>query len=104
MGAHGNNESTFGMSSALAYQILPGIVVGADLWYLQHYAGIGFNTFTGDAVYLGPTFYRHIAPKVLMTAAWEMQIAGHEAGAAPGDLDLTDFSRARARMLFEFEF
>jgi hypothetical protein len=26
----------------------------ADLWYLQHHSGVGFNTFTGDAVFLGP--------------------------------------------------
>jgi hypothetical protein len=39
-----------------------------------------------------------------MSAAWETQIAGHEVGAAPGNLDLTDFSHARARLLFEFEF
>jgi hypothetical protein len=46
----------------------------------------------------------HIAHHVLMSAAWETQIAGHEVGAAPGNLDLTDFSHARARLLFEFEF
>jgi hypothetical protein len=98
------NESTWGISSALAYQIVPRVVVGADLWYLQHYEGVGFNTFTGDAVYLGPTFYWHIAHHVLMSAAWEAQIAGHEVGATPGNLDLTDFSHSRARLLFEFEF
>jgi hypothetical protein len=38
-----------------------------------------------------------------MSAAWEAQIAGHEAG-VPGTLDLTDFSHHRARLLFEFEF
>jgi hypothetical protein len=99
-----DNESTWGISSALAYQIIPRAVVGIDLWYLQHYEGVGFNTFTGDAVYLGPTFYWHIAHHVLMSAAWETQIAGHEVGATPGNLDLTDFSHARARLLFEFEF
>ncbi len=50
------NESTFGASSALAFQIIPNVVIGADLWYLRHYEGLGFNSFTGDAVYLGPTF------------------------------------------------
>jgi hypothetical protein len=99
-----DKESTWGISSALAYQIIPKVVVGADLWYLQHYEGIGFNTFTGDAIYLGPTFYWQIAPKVLMSAAWETQVAGHEVGAMAGNLDLTDFSRQRARLLFEFEF
>src|SRR5262249_46485484 len=58
------NESTLGISSALAYQIVPNVVIGADLWYLRHYDGAAFNSFTGDVVYLGPTFYWKIAPKV----------------------------------------
>ena len=97
------NESTFGISSALAYQIVPNVVVGADLWYLRHYDGAASNSFTGDAVYLGPTFYWKIAPKVLMSAAWETQITGHEPGVS-ARLDFTDFSRQRARLLLEFEF
>jgi hypothetical protein len=97
------NESTFGISSALAYQIVPNVVIGADLWYLRHYDGAAFNSFTGDAVYLGPTFYWKIAPKVLMSAAWETQITGHEPGISSA-LDLTDFSHHRARLLLEFEF
>jgi hypothetical protein len=70
---------------------------------LRHYDGALFNSFTGDAVYLGPTLYWKIAPKVLMSAAWEAQIAGREAGVTFA-LDLTDFSRQRARLLLEFEF
>ena len=97
-------ESTWGVSAALAYQIVPKVVIGADLWYLQHYEGLAFNTFTGDAVYLGPTLYWQIASKVLVSAAFETQIAGHEVGATPANLDLTDFSRMRSRLLFEFEF
>jgi len=99
-----DKESTFGVSSALAFQIIPKVVVGADLWYLRHYDGVTFNAFTGDAVYLGPTFYWQVASKVLMSAAWEYQIAGHEVGVMPATLDLTDFSRERARLLLEFEF
>jgi hypothetical protein len=98
-----SKESTFGVSSALAYQVVPNVVVGADLWYLRHYDGATFNSFTGDAVYLGPTSYWKIAPKVLMSATWQAQIAGHEAGIS-STLDLTDFSRSRARLLLEFEF
>jgi len=41
-----NNESTFGVSSALALQIIPNVVIGADLWYLSHYRGVAFNSFT----------------------------------------------------------
>jgi hypothetical protein len=98
-----SRESTLGVSSALAFQIIPNVVIGADLWYLRHYDGALFNSFTGDAVYLGPTFYWKIAPKVLISAAWQAQIAGREAGVTSA-LDLTDFSRQRARLLLEFEF
>ena len=97
-------EFTWGVSAALAYQIVPKVVIGADLWYLQHYEGLAFKTFTGDAVYLGPTVYWQIARKVLVSAAFEAQIAGHEVGTTPANLDLTDFSRMRAHLLFEFEF
>jgi hypothetical protein len=41
---------------------------------------------------------------MLMSAAWEAQIAGREVGMMPATLDLVDFSRERARLLFEFEF
>jgi hypothetical protein len=97
------NESTFGASSALAFQIIPNVVIGADLWYLRHYQGLGFNSYTGDAVYVGPTFFWKISSKVLMSASWEAQVAGHEVSVASA-FDLTDFSRQRARLLLEFEF
>ena len=98
-----SSEATLGVSSALAFQVIPNVVVGADLWYFAHYNGVGFNSFTGDAVYLGPTFFWNIAPKVLLSAAYEFQVAGHEPGVIPA-FDLTDFSRQRARLLLEFEF
>lgn len=98
-----SSEATLGASSALALQVIPNVVVGADLWYLAHFNGSGFNSFTGDSVYLGPTFFWNIAPKVLLSAAYEFQVAGHEPGVIPA-LDLTDFSRQRARLLLEFEF
>ena len=96
-------ESTLGASSALAFQIVPNYVIGADLWYLRHFDGAAVNSFTGDAVYLGPTFFWQIRSKVLMSASWQTQIAGREIGVA-SPLDLTDFSRQRAMLLLEFEF
>lgn len=98
------DESTLGGSAALALRITPNVIVGADLWYLRHYDGATFGAFTGDAVYLGPTIYWHIKRHMLMSAAWETQVAGSEVGAPPLNLDLTDFSRNRAKLLFEIEF
>lgn len=97
------NELTFGASAALAFQVIPDVVVGADLWYLRHYEGLGFNSFTGDSIFLGPTFFWKISAKVLMSASWEAQVAGREVGVASA-FDLTDFFRQRARLLLEFEF
>ena len=97
------DEATVGTSAALAFQVVPNVVIGADLWYLRHYDGMAFGTFTGDAVYLGPTLFWKISSKMLMSAAWETQVAGREAGVTSA-LDLADFSRQRARVLFEFEF
>ena len=96
-------ESTLGVSSALAFQVIPNVVIGADLWYLRHYEGAALGSFTGDAVYLGPTFFWKISPKTLISASWEAQIAGREIG-GPSPLNLADFSRQRARLLLEFEF
>ena len=96
-------ESIFGVSSALAFQVIPNVVIGADVWYLRHYEGVALNSFSGDAVYVGPTFYWKIGPKTLVSASWEAQVAGREIdGISP--LNLADFSRQRARLLFEFEF
>jgi hypothetical protein len=79
------------------------VVIGVDLWYLRHYEGLAFGSFTGDAVYPGPTFFWKIGPKTLVSASYEAQITGRQIGGA-SPLNLTDFSRQRARLLFEFEF
>jgi hypothetical protein len=77
------------------------------MWYLRHYDGLSFNTFTGDAVYvvvyLGPTSDYQIVLKMLVSAAWAFHVVGREPGVLPA-LGLTDFSRQRARLLLEFEF
>ena len=98
-----DKESSFGVSTALSFQVVPNVVIGAELWYLRHYDGIAFNTFTGDAVYVGPTLFIRLAPKVLVSAALNTQVAGHEVGLG-SQLNLTDFSHHRAKLLFEFEF
>ena len=96
-------ESTLGFSGAIAFRPVPPLLVGAEIWYLRHYDGIAFTSFTGEAVYLGPTLYLQLNRKAFVTAAWNVQIAGREAGAA-GALDLADFSRHRAKLKLAVEF
>jgi hypothetical protein len=97
-----DQESTLGQSLALAYRVRPDVTIGVEAWYLRHYDGIFFNSFTGDTVYVGPTLYVQLATKAFMTAAWNSQIAGHEVGVGP--FDLADFSRHRAKVKFAYEF
>jgi hypothetical protein len=96
-------ESTLGQSLAIAYRIRPDVTIGAEAWYLRHYDGLWFNTFTGDAVFVGPTLYVQLSRKTFMTAAWNTQVAGHEVGVSDR-LDLADFSRHRAKVKFAVEF
>jgi hypothetical protein len=97
-------ESKGGVSAALAYRIVPSVFIGAEVWYLRHYDGAWFNTFTGDAVYVGPTLFVQIAPKVFMKAAWNTQVWGREVDNPGVPLNLEEFSRHRAKFKVAFEF
>ena len=39
-------EGTLGLSSALAFQVVPNVVIGADLRYLLHYESLATGAFT----------------------------------------------------------
>ena len=77
--------------------------VDAEVWYLRHYEGVWFNTYTGDAVFVGPTIYVQIASKMFMTAAWNSQVAGYEVDGS-SSLNLAEFSRQRAKLKLVVEF
>lgn len=100
-----DKESTFGLSTAVAYRVTPRVTLGAEAWYLRHYDGAWFNALTGDAVFVGPTLYVQITPKMFMTAAWNTQIAGREISDVGSlNLNLAEFSRQRAKLKYAIEF
>ncbi len=103
-GAGWEMESKGGVSAALAYRIVPSVFIGAEAWYLRHYDGAWFNTFTGDVVYVGPTLFVQIAPKVFMKAAWNTQVWGREVDNPGVPLNLEEFSRHRAKLKVAVEF
>ena len=103
IGAGWEKESTGGISGAISYRIIPAIFVGAELWYLRHYDGIWFNTYTGDALYLGPTLYVQLSRKAFMTAAWNTQVRGHDIDIPGSTLNLAEFSRHRAKLKLAVE-
>jgi len=104
VGAGWAMESKGGGSLALAYRILPPILIGVDAWYLRHYDGAWFNTFTGDAIYVGPTLFMQLNPKAFITAAWEVQVHGSDVDDPNAKLNLSEFSRQRAKLKLAVEF
>jgi hypothetical protein len=97
------NGSKVGLAGALAVQVAPTAAVGAELRYLRAYAGLTPQDFQGEAVYVGPTLFWHFAPNGWLSAAWNVQVAGHEAGNA-ARLDLAHFERHQARLKIGFGF
>lgn len=96
-------ESTASISGALSYVLAPSVTVGGEIWYMRHYQSIALANFTGDAVFAGPTLYVKINDKAFISAAWNVQFAGHEVG-VPGSLDLADFARQRVKFKINVAF
>ncbi len=84
-------------SAALSYRLTPPLMLGLEADYDRAYAGLGLRSFSGQAVYLGPTFHYQISDKVDLSAAVL-------AKAAVGRLDLDDFPRQLAKLRLEIDF
>lgn len=92
-------EATLGTSTALMARVRSGVFVGGEARYLRRYAGIGLNTLTGHALFLGPTVYAKLSQHSWIAASWSIQVAGRSADGL-GPLDLVNFERHHARLLF----
>lgn len=97
------NSSGLGLSAALAYRVTPKLAVGAAIEYDRAYDGLAFQTFLGQAFYVGSTLQINFTQKILLAAAFMAQVAGHAVD-DPRALDLTNFSQYRANLKLEFEF
>jgi hypothetical protein len=97
------HTSELGLSAAITMQVRPGVLIGAEARYMRSFDGLGLDRFTGNALFVGPTFYARFSEKTWMSAAWSAQIAGH-AHNEIGSLDLTNFERYRALLRFGYNF
>jgi hypothetical protein len=104
VGAGWAMESKGGVSGALAFRIVPQVLIGAEVWYLRHYDGAWFNIYTGDATFVGPTLFIQLSPKIFVAAAWNMQVRGSEVDDPTAKLNLAEFSRQRAKLKVAVEF
>jgi hypothetical protein len=96
-------ESTVGASLGVMAQLRPGLFVGGEARYLRKYQGIGLDEFVGEALFVGPTAYLQLSERSRLTATWSLQAWGRSARSSSA-LDLVDFERHQARLVFGVNF
>jgi hypothetical protein len=96
-------ESTAGVAIGVMAQVGSGIFVGGEARYLRKYDGAALDAFAGQGFFIGPTIYAKLSEKAWIAAAWSAQVAG-QATSSPGGLDLVNFERRQARLLFGVNF
>jgi hypothetical protein len=98
-----SQESTAGVAFAVMGQVHSGIFIGGEARYLRQYDGFGLDSLAGQGFFVGPTVYFKLSERAWMTIAWSAQVAG-QATAVAGSLDLVNFERRQARILFGVNF
>ncbi len=96
-------ESTAGVAAAVMTQLRPGFLIGGEVRYLRKYNGAGLDELAGQALFAGPTAYWQLSERSRLTVAWNPQLWGRPAGAA-ATLDLVNFERHQARVIFGVNF
>jgi hypothetical protein len=99
-----SQESTAGVALAVMAQVRSGIFVGGEARYLRKYEGPGLDALAGQGFFIGPTIYFKLSEKAWITAAWSAQAAGQATASSAGALDLVNFERHQARVLFGVNF
>jgi hypothetical protein len=84
-------------------QMRPDFFLGGEARYLRKYEGIGLQEFAGHALFVGPTAYFKLSESSRLTLAWSFQAWGRSAQSMPA-LDLIDFERHQARLVFGVNF
>jgi hypothetical protein len=99
------NSTLFGATGALSWRLAPQITVGGELEYYAAWRSFHFTDPVGTGVYLGPTFFFRVSPKLFFAGGWSAQIAGRPAQSGLlADYNRTEFSRQRARLTFGVAF
>lgn len=96
-------SSTIGAAFAGMVRVRPNVLLGGELRYFRQYEGIGLGEFAGQALFIGPTAYFQLSERSRLTMSWSMQAWGRPAGSS-GNLDLVNFERHQARLVFGVNF
>ena len=98
-----SQQSIAGVAMGVMAQVKSGIFVGGEARYLRQYDGFGLDTLAGQGFFIGPTIYFKLSDRAWIAAAWSAQVAG-QATTVAGSLDLVNFERRQARLLFGVSF
>lgn len=100
------DTSVLRLGAALSWQLVDGFYVGADLNHYRRYSTSFFGSELGNATFAGPNFYWQATPKLAVTAAYNVQLAGKVTGfgGAPGNLDLANFNQHMFKMKLAYSF
>ena len=101
--AETEREATVGAAFAVMAQFRPGILLGGEARYFRRYDGFGLDTFSGQALFVGPTAYFQLSERSRLTASWSTQAWGRASG-IPAGLDLQNFEHHKARLVFGVNF
>ena len=96
-------ESTLTLSMGFMAQLRPDLMFGGEARYLRKYQGIGLTELEGDAFFIGPTAYFKLSERARLTANWSFQAWGRSTGSS-ATLDLVNFERQQARLVFGLNF
>jgi hypothetical protein len=84
-------------------QVRSGFLLGGEARYFRKYEGIGLDELAGEAFFVGPTAYFQLSERARLTATWSIQAWGRPAGTS-ATLDLANFERQQARLVFGINF
>jgi hypothetical protein len=96
-------DSTLAVAFGVMAQVRPDFLLGGEARYFRKYEGIGLNELAGEAFFVGPTAYFKLSERARFTATWSIQAWGHPAGTS-ATLDLVNFERQQARLVFGINF
>ncbi|HET7889355.1 MAG TPA: hypothetical protein VFL62_24260 [Bradyrhizobium sp.] len=98
-----DRESALAVAFGFMAQVRPDILLGGEARYFRKYDGIGLEELSGQAFFVGPTAYFKLSERARLTASWSFQAWGRPAGSG-NTLDLVNFERQQARLIFGVNF
>jgi hypothetical protein len=96
-------DSRLAAAFGIMAQVSPDFLLGGEARYFRKYDGIGLNELGGEALFVGPTAYFRLSERSRLTATWSIQAWGRPAGTS-ATLDLVNFERQQARLVFGLNF